>query len=564
MFQIAQGITANAIVRRNGTQIKVPETPIANDDATSKKYVDDTISSSVSSEATLRESADSSLQTQINTLSTDLQTEVTNRTNADTTLQENIDTKVSKIDNTTTYTQAYTVTTGNTQSSMIISSEVAGTSLVQRDTAGRFKVAAPIYDSQATNKKYVDDADTGLQNQITSLDTAINRDVVTNTDFTYSENNVTSTHTKTNLKTGATSQETHTFNLANSTTAGLMSKEDVQALSDLQARVGNLENKTTRLLFTGQDANATTINTFVTGLGYTSPFEGIAVVVEMADGTHHIWHYYSNDNIGWKDDGIDTVNLFTNTTAGIVKGSTGTAGKIFAENDGTASVIGWDNLTNKVNDNSTNIGNIQTSLANYATTTKLNEEVERATGVEEDLQEQIDGIEETVGEINTQVGTNTTDISNLKTNKADSSSLNNYLPLVAGSDKKLTGDLYFDTSTSDRKVVFSTGAVVKGTSAGSLILGSKAGSPLYLSANGETPTDNTVEIYTTLVAPRKDNLMYLGTSSNQWKAVYGKSVHGGTLYGGTIYGDIIYQKNEEDKYVQVANKEDLIPYATKD
>ena len=337
MFQIAQGVTSNAIVRRNGTQVKVPETPAANDDAASKKYVDDTISSNIASEASAREGADNTLQEQINTLNTNLQTEVTNRTNADTALQ---DTKVSRVTDEQPRYRIYGTKYNSTEDTTFNAYPGTSTSkwLAMYNTNGSLSAKDPTSDAHLTTKLYVDDADTNLQNQITSLDTAIDKSVVTSTDFTYSENNVTSTHTKTNLKTGATTQETHTFNLANSTTAGLMSKEDVQALSDLQARVGNLENKTTRLLFPAQNADATTINTFVTGLGYTSPFEGIAVVVEMADGTHHIWHYYVNG--GWKDDGIDTVNLFTSTTAGIIKGSTGTAGKIYAENDGTASVIG--------------------------------------------------------------------------------------------------------------------------------------------------------------------------------------------------------------------------------
>ena len=139
----------------------------------------------------------------------------------------------------------------------------------------------------------------------------------------------------------------------------------------------------------------------------------------------------------------------------------------------------------------------------------------------------------------------------MKTNKADSSSLNNYLPLTAGADKKVSGDLYFDTSSGDRKIVLSNGAVVKGNSSGSLIVSSKSGSPLYLSANGETVTDNTVEIYTTLVAPRKNDLMYLGTSSNQWKAVYGKA----------IYGETVYQK-DGDGFVKVPTPRDLEQYAT--
>lgn len=153
------------------------------------------------------------------------------------------------------------------------------------------------------------------------------------------------TFDKVNLATGESgTADTYAINAASETNPGLMTSADVKALSDLQQRVGNLETKTTRLIYTAKtDPTAEEINTFVTGLGYIAPFSGIAVVV---DKTYHIWHYYEND--GWKDDGMDTVNLFTNETAGAIKGAGEVAGKIYAENDGTGSVYGWDALNTKV------------------------------------------------------------------------------------------------------------------------------------------------------------------------------------------------------------------------
>lgn len=153
------------------------------------------------------------------------------------------------------------------------------------------------------------------------------------------------TFDKVNLATGESENaDTYQFGPASETNPGLMTSADVKALSDLQQRVGNLETKTTRLIYTAKtDPTAEEINTFVTGLGYTAPFSGIAVVV---DKTYHIWHYYEND--GWKDDGMDTVNLFTNETAGAIKGAGEITGKVYAENDGTGSVYGWDALNTKV------------------------------------------------------------------------------------------------------------------------------------------------------------------------------------------------------------------------
>lgn len=143
----------------------------------------------------------------------------------------------------------------------------------------------------------------------------------------------------------STKTETLPLSLANNTQSGIMSSEDYNALQNLKTRVETLEGKTTRLLYTaGNNPTAEEINNFVVDKGYTSPFSGIAVVVT---GTYHIWHYYENDNIGWRDDGVDTVNTFTNTTPGIIQGSA-KDGKVYAETDGTGSVYGWDNLLTRV------------------------------------------------------------------------------------------------------------------------------------------------------------------------------------------------------------------------
>ena len=111
----------------------------------------------------------------------------------------------------------------------------------------------------------------------------------------------------------------------------------------------NVNGKITR------EANANNINVFVTTIYdrngqqlYFPPFRGIAVVV---DGTYHIWHYYPNDDggvvIGWRDDGVDTVSQFTNSSLGTIQGSTAD-GQIYAESNGTGSVNGWTALKNRV------------------------------------------------------------------------------------------------------------------------------------------------------------------------------------------------------------------------
>lgn len=58
----------------------------------------------------------------------------------------------------------------------------------------------------------------------------------------------------------------------------------------------------------------------------------------------------------WQDDGQDTASQFTNDVAGIIKGSN-IDGKVYAEDDGTGSVKGWDELKTLVQTLLTNLNN---------------------------------------------------------------------------------------------------------------------------------------------------------------------------------------------------------------
>ena len=177
------------------------------------------------------------------------------------------------------------------------------------------------------------------------IDITLDKDVLFDLGVQVTGDNFNIVKQQLNLKSLNETQSILNLPLVNDTTAGLMSIADYKSIRDLQARVGQLENKTTRLLYSNNlYPTAEEINAFVTGLGYITPFDGIAVII---DGTNHIWHYYENDNIGWKDDGLDVVSMFTNDVAGIIRGSA-IDGKVYAETDGTGSVYGWDVLKNLV------------------------------------------------------------------------------------------------------------------------------------------------------------------------------------------------------------------------
>lgn len=187
----------------------------------------------------------------------------------------------------------------------------------------------------------------------------LDRNVMNSQSISLNGDNATLVNSFINLNTLTTTTSSNLFPLANDTTAGLMSFEDYQSIRDLQSRVGQLEQKATRLLYDDKlYPTEDEINSFVISMGYSAPFEGVAVVVS---GTNHIWHYYENG--GWKDDGVDVVSQFTNDIAGIIKGSA-SDGKVYAETDGTGSVYGWDSLKNSV----TNLSN---QFVNYTPTSSL-------------------------------------------------------------------------------------------------------------------------------------------------------------------------------------------------
>lgn len=170
--------------------------------------------------------------------------------------------------------------------------------------------------------------------------------VVSNFELDYNGDTVTIEKSYKNIKTGSTSSDDEVIALANGTTAGLMSPASVNAISNLTNRVEALEGTTVRLLYSAKtNPTASEVEAFVRAEGYTDPSKWPGIAVVVAD-TYHIWHYYSN-NTTWKDDGVDTVSQFTNNSPGIIRGSQ-TDGKVYAEDDGTGSVYGWDTLKARV------------------------------------------------------------------------------------------------------------------------------------------------------------------------------------------------------------------------
>ena len=242
--------------------------------------------------------------------------------------------------------------------------------------------------------------------QTSKLDASkANVDVMTDLGVTAQNDNVSLNKNYKNLSTQETSSYSVNVPLANDTTAGLMSKADYAQLRDNTARIEQLEGQNIRLLYTASDnPTASQIEAFVKSEGYTDTTQWSQICV-VVSGTNHIWRYYTNTTT-WTDIGVDTVNQFTNSIAGIIKGSA-TNGKVYAETDGTGSVYGWDDLNTKVTNNTNAIGTETTNRTSADETLQNNIDT-----VSSNLSNEISNRKSADTNLQTQITTNTTNISN--------------------------------------------------------------------------------------------------------------------------------------------------------
>lgn len=220
----------------------------------------------------------------------------------------------------------------------------AGENLSQAQSADIVALRATQAEADAeiqSNKQSIADVEEAVEAQALKLSTQVLTKVtmLVEGDSAYIET------ASRNLQSGQEQTSLSPMQLANEEQAGLMSPSDYRSLVAIGQRVNALEGKTSRILYTERtEPTQEQINEFAISRGFAAPFAGVAVVV---DSVYHVWHYYENDSIGWRDDGVDTVSAFTNESAGSIRGEA-VDGKVFAETDGTGSVFGWTELKARV------------------------------------------------------------------------------------------------------------------------------------------------------------------------------------------------------------------------
>jgi len=156
---------------------------------------------------------------------------------------------------------------------------------------------------------------------------------------------LTTTYTRYNASTQATSTFDRTTPLVTTSTVGLMTPEAYNEISSLRSDITALQQQGG--LFIGvtfntkADLDAYTIpsTTNVGDFTYILDDEthSDATTRYIYDGTSFVFGFIVN---------YDPVGIATSTTAGVVKSDSGvTDGKVFVETDGTMSVVGWDDIS---------------------------------------------------------------------------------------------------------------------------------------------------------------------------------------------------------------------------
>lgn len=229
--------------------------------------------------------------------------------------------------------------------------------------------------TSATNIPNVDTVAAGLQSQINAVkntaDSAvqpddIDIDVLTSLEV---DSNISTTVVnldagKTNLKTKATSSSQIPLPVASPTQAGVINSAFYNSAYEATQTLNSLLDGAVAI--TGISASATQQDLTTAWETETGASELINRASIFDVDNNKVWTYYSNTSTWYGVSASSpavTINTFTNSTAGTIKGSTG-VGQVFAENDGTGSVNGWDALSASVANNTSAIAALAAQIQN--------------------------------------------------------------------------------------------------------------------------------------------------------------------------------------------------------
>lgn len=225
------------------------------------------------------------------------------------------------------------------------------------ETLARGNADANLQGKITDEKTARENADTALDNRLTAVEgiaaTAVQPATVDKTVMTGVSVNSGTTSTiqldsaKQNILNGATSTSSIVLPVASHNAAGVMNQSTYDAVTNNTNNINAIMNGAVAV--SGLSANPTQADITAAWRQET----GLTDLINRAgvyDVTNDkVWTYYANDTTWHAASNTTqvTVNTFTNSSEGVIKGSTN-AGQVYAENDGTGSVNGWDTLNNTV------------------------------------------------------------------------------------------------------------------------------------------------------------------------------------------------------------------------
>lgn len=166
---------------------------------------------------------------------------------------------------------------------------------------------------------------------------------------------------KENLYTGVTSTKNIALPVASTTQAGVMNSATYDAVINNTTSINAIMNGAVAITGISASPSQSDLTTaWQTETGLTTLINRASIY----DVTNNkVWTYYTNDTTWHAASNSSQVSIstFTNSSEGTILGSTN-VGQIFAENDGTGSVNGWDNLSNAVSTNTSDIASLQAAI----------------------------------------------------------------------------------------------------------------------------------------------------------------------------------------------------------
>lgn len=310
------------------SQTDIPLTQIQNDINDNKTDIAG-LNADLAIEKTRRETADDALSSRIDSLSSSLSTETAAREAGDAALRTEITNAVNTLD-------------AEISADMATLDAAIQAEAQARATADADKVDKVDGKGLSTNDFTNADKD--------KLDSAIqpeNIDYTVMTDLkmatTASTTSVVMEGDKVNLKEGTPSDFEIPLPVASATQAGVMNTATYQTIQDNKAKIEAIEGGAVAI--TGISANpsqADLTTAWQTATGQTTLIND-ASILDVDNDLR--WTYYTNTATWYSADtsASVTINPFTNTEAGTIKGSN-VDGQVHAETDGTGSVQGWDTV----------------------------------------------------------------------------------------------------------------------------------------------------------------------------------------------------------------------------